>query len=325
MLRTRFTEMLGLNYPIMSAPMTNHCGGILASAVSRAGGLGSFGGINDGGPDWVKEQIAFIRSQTERPFGVGFVNHLIPSLPDNFEAALDAAAPVIAFSFSDPQPWIGRAREAGATTICQVQTLEMAAQAMDAGADVLVAQGNESGGHTGAMNSLPFLATLLDSYPEVPVLAAGGIATGRALAAVLAAGAGGAWVGTAFVATLEAVEVPESFKQQILASDGQDTAFTRLYDLLGDPPWPPGIAGRVYRNRFVREWDGRDEEILRQREELASDAAHAWDQQDPENAWVYMGQSASSVTRIRPADRVLADICLEAEELLARRPRELLG
>ena len=325
MLRTRFTEMLGLTYPIMSAPMTNHCGGILASAVSRAGGLGSFGGINGGGPDWVMEQIAFIRSQTERPFGVGFINHLIPTLPDNFQAALDAEVPVIAFSFSDPRPWIGRARESGAVTICQVQTLEMAAQAVDAGADALVAQGNEAGGHTGGMNSLPFLATLLDRYPDVPVLASGGIATGRALAAVLAAGADGAWLGTAFVATPEAVEVPESFKQRIVASDGQDTAFTRLYDLLGDPPWPPGIAGRVYRNRFVREWDGRDEEILRQREELASDAAHAWEQQDQETASVYLGQSAASVTGIRPADQVLADICLEAEELLARRSRELLG
>ncbi|PKB80036.1 MAG: 2-nitropropane dioxygenase [SAR202 cluster bacterium Io17-Chloro-G9] len=325
MLRTRFTEMLGLTYPIMSAPMTNHCGGTLASTVSRAGGLGSFGGINGGGPDWVQEQIAFIRSQTERPFAVGFINHLIPSLPDNFQAALDAAAPVIAFSFSDPRPWIGRARDSRAITICQVQTLEMAAQAVDAGADALVAQGNEAGGHTGGMNSLPFLAALLDRYPEVPVLAAGGIATGRALAAVLAAGADGAWVGTAFVATPEAVEVPEAFKQRIVASDGQDTAFTRLYDLLGDPPWPPGLAGRVYRNRFVREWDGRDEEILRQREELASDSAHAWEQQDPETASVYLGQSAASVTGIRPADRVLVDICLEAEELLARRSRELLG
>ena len=152
--------------------MTNHCGGILASAVSQAGGLGSFGGINGGGLDWVRGQIAFIRSQTERPFGVGFINPLIPTLPDNFQAALDAAAPVVAFSFSDPRPWIGRARDSGAVTVCQVQTLEMAAQAVDARADALVAQGNEAGGHTGGMNSLPLLATLLDRYPKVPVLAA---------------------------------------------------------------------------------------------------------------------------------------------------------
>jgi nitronate monooxygenase len=287
--------------------------------------LGSFGGINGGGPDWVREQITHIRSQTERPFAVGFISHLIPQVPDNFEVALEERAPVVAFSFSDPRPWIGRAKDAGAVVMFQVQTLELAAEAVDLGADILIAQGNEAGGHTGTLNSLPFLTTVLDRYPDIPVLAAGGIASGRALAAVLAAGADGAWVGTAFVATPEAVEVPESFKQRIVASDGQDTAFTRLYDLLGDPPWPPGISGRVYRNRFVREWDGRDEEILRQREELASDAAHAWEQQDPETASVYLGQSAASVTGIRPAAQVLRDICGDAEQLLRRQCQNLLG
>ena len=107
------------------------------------------------------------------------------------------------------------------------------------------------------------------------MLAAGGITTGRTLAAILAAGAEGASLGTALLATPEAVEVPDAYKERILLSDGQDTAFTRLYDLLGNTPWPDGIAGRVYRNRLVREWDGRDAEIMEHREELASDVAAA--------------------------------------------------
>jgi nitronate monooxygenase len=274
----------------------------------------------------VRQQIELIRAQTHRPFAVGFINHLIPQLPENFETALSLRPPVVAFSFSNPQPWIGRARESGAVTMCQVQTLELAEEAVAAGAQILVAQGNEAGGHTGLLNTLPFLVTLLDRFPEVPVLASGGISSGRALAAVLAAGADGAWVGTAFVATPEAVETPDRFKQQIIRSDGQDTAFTRLYDLLGDgPPWPEGIAGRVYRNGFVRRWDGRDEEIRRQREELASDAAHGWEQQDPELASVYLGQSAVNVKAIRPAAQVLRDIGDGAEELLRSRSRYLLG
>lgn len=325
MLHTRFTEKFHLDYPIMSAPMTNHCGGGLAGAVSQAGGLGSFGGINGEGPDWVRQQISQIRSQTDRPFAVGFINHLIPMLPDNFDVVLEEKVPVVAFSFSDPKPWIGRAKESGAVTMCQVQTLEMAQEAVDSGADILIAQGNEAGGHVGGLNSLPFLTSILDRYPEIPVMAAGGISNGRALAAVLAAGAEGAWVGTAFVTTPEAVEVPDNFKQQILRSDGQDTAFTRLYDLLGDTPWPEGIAARVYRNPFVQRWDGRDEEILQQREELASDAAHGWEQQDPELASVYMGQSAANVNQLRPAAQVLHDICAEAEDLLRSRSRRLLG
>ena len=246
MLRTKITDLFGVSHPIMSAPMTNHSGGRLAAAVSHAGGLGSFGGIHPDGPDFVREQVKYIRSQTDQPFGIGFITHFIPDWPQNFEVALDEGVPVIAFSFADPQPWLARAKQAGATTVCQVQSLEGAAEAVAAGADVLVVQGNAAGGHTGTMNLLPFLTRIVEEYPHIPVMAAGGISSGRALAAVLAAGAEGAWVGTAFVASPEAVEVPDTFKDRIVQSDGQDAMFTQLYDLIGASPWPQGIAGRVY-------------------------------------------------------------------------------
>ena len=316
MLPSRFTNLLGLSLPVMSAPMSNHSGGRLAAAVSEAGGLGTFGGSNDFGPDWLREQIAYIRATTDRPFGVGFITHLIEPDPKNFEIALEERVPVVIFSFSDPRPWLGQAKDVGATVICQVQSLEGARMAADAGADVLLAQGNEAGGHTGGMNLLPLLTAVVDQYPHIPVLAAGGVTTGRTLAAVLAAGAEGASLGTALLATPEAVEVPEAFKERILLSDGQDTAFTRLYDLLGNTPWPDGIAGRVYRNRLVREWDGRDDEIMEHREELASDVAAARARQDPELSSVYMGQGAGAVNAIRPAAEVVDDICQEAEQLL---------
>ena len=316
MLHTRFTELLGLDYPLMSAPMSNHSGGQLAAAVSLAGGLGTFGGTNDFGPEWLREQIAHVRSQTDRPFGVGFITQLIEYNTTNIEIALDERVPVIIFSFADPDPWLARARDAGAVTICQVQSLDLARQAVDAGADILLAQGNEAGGHTGDTNLLPLLVDLAERYPRIPVLAAGGIANGRALAGALAAGAEGASLGTAFLATPEAVEVPDTFKEQIVQSDGQDTVFTRLYDLLGTRPWPDRIAGRVYRNSLVREWDGRDAEILAHREELASDVAAARANQDPKASAVYMGQGAGHVNAIRPAADVLHDICQGAEDIL---------
>ena len=316
MLRTRFTELLGLDYPVMSAPMSNHSGGRLAAAVSAAGGLGTFGGSNNFGRDWFSQQIDFIRGQTDRPFGVGFITQLIESNPANFEIALTERAPVMIFSFADPRPWIGRARDAGAITICQVQTTAAAQIALDAGADVLLAQGNEAGGHTGEMNLLPLLVDLVERYPGVPVLAAGGITAGRALATVLAAGAEGASLGTALLATPEAVEVPDAFKEQILRSDGGDTTYTRLYDLLGDEPWPTGIAGRVYRNRLVRTWDGRDAEILERREELATDVAAARARHDPEISSVYMGQGVGQVNEISPAGDRLRQICDDAESIL---------
>ena len=316
MLHTRFSDMLGLDYPVMSAPMSNHSGGQLAAAVSVAGGLGTFGGTNDFGPEWLRQQIAHVRAQTGQPFGVGFITQLLESNPANFEIALEERAPVVIFSFADPRPWLGRARDAGALTICQVQSLELARLAVDAGADVLLAQGNEAGGHTGEINLLPLLVDLVERYPDMPVLAAGGITSGRALASVLAAGAEGASLGTAVLATPEAVEVPDTFKECIVLSDGQDTTFTRFYDLLGTRPWPEGIAGRVYRNRLVREWNGRDAEILAHREELASDVAAARARQDTELSAVYMGQGAGHVNAIRPVADVVKDICEGAEAIL---------
>ena len=221
MLRTRFTDLFGLDYPVMSAPMSNHSGGILAAAVSMAGGLGTFGGTNRFGPDWLKEQMEFVRSQTMRPFGVGFITHMIEHDARTFETALAGEVPVVIFSFADPRPWLGRARDAGAVTICQVQSLELARLAVDAGADVLMAQGNEAGGHTGEINLLPLLVALRERFPDIPLLAAGGITSGRALAAVLAAGAEGASLGTAVLATPEAVEVPGAFKERVVLSDGR--------------------------------------------------------------------------------------------------------
>lgn len=325
MLRTRFSDLLGLDYPVMSAPMSNHSGGQLAAAVSLAGGLGSFGGTNDLGPDWLREQIAHVRSRTDRPFGVGFITQLIEFNTTNIEIALEERVPAFIFSFADPDPWVARAKETGAITVCQVQSLDLARQAVDAGADVLLAQGNEAGGHTGEVNLLPLLVDLVGRYPDVPVLAAGGITTGRALAGVLGAGGEGASLGTAMLATPEAVEVPETFKQRVVFSDGQDTTFTRLYDLLGTRPWPEGIAGRVYRNRLVREWDGRDGEILAHREELASDVAAARASGDVEASAVYMGQGAGHVNAIRPAAEVIREICEGAEAIVRGLPERFAG
>ncbi len=316
MLRTKFTDLLGLDYPIMSAPMSNHSGGQLAAAVCRAGGLGTFGGSNNFGTEWLKTQISFIREQTHRPFGIGFITHLIERNPENFEIALSEQAPVMIFSFADPRPWLRRAKDAGAITICQVQTSEAAVLALDAGADILLAQGNEAGGHTGEMNLLPLLVDLVQNHPDVAALAAGGIASGRALAAVMAAGAEGASLGTALLATPEAVEVPQEFKEQILRSSGSDTAYTRLYDLLSDEPWPAGIAGRVYRNRLVRRWDNRDDEIMAHREELVSDIAAGRTRHDPETTSVYMGQGVGSVNSIQAAGDAVREICDGAEAIL---------
>src|SRR2546428_4947210 len=206
--------MFSLDSPLMSAPMAMPPGGRIAGAVSKAGALGSFGGVHQtNGPDWLRDEIAHIRSQTDRPFGVGFITAFIPMFPTLFDAAVEAKPNVIAFSFGSLGSYAEKAKAAGAKVMCQVQSMSHAREAVAAGADVLVAQGNEAGGHTGTMNLLPLLVSIIDAYPEMPVLAAGGITSGRALAAVLAAGADGAWLGTALLATPECIEVTDTYKE----------------------------------------------------------------------------------------------------------------
>lgn len=332
MLKTRITELLGIRYPIISAPMVRMSGGRLAAAVSSAGGLGTFGCVNAAnttGPDYIREQINHIRSQTDNPFGAGFITQHIPRAPLNFEAVLEQEVPVILFSFADPRPWLSRAKESGATTVCQVQTVEAARIAVAAGADVLAAQGNESGGHTGVMHLLPFLVRLIDEFPDIPVIAAGGIGCSRSLAAVLAAGAEGAWVGTAFVATQENNEVPDAHKELIVGSDGDNTIYTQVFDIVhsaasGGAPWPEGIAGRAYNNRFAQQWHGRETELRDRLEEVIPAYNEARQRGDMDIAPAWFGNSAAFVKAVRPAAEVLHDICEEAERLLCQRFAELV-
>jgi nitronate monooxygenase len=328
MLRTRFTELLGITHPIMSAPMALHSGGHLAGAVTAAGGLGSFGGINPGkGPDWIEAEIATIRSATDGPFAIGFITGFIPHFEALFDAALGAATPpaVIALSFGRPQPWLDRIKQTGARAMCQVQTLDEAAGAVDAGADILVVQGTEAGGHTGKMSLLPFLATAAQRWPDVPLLAAGGIADGRSLAAALTAGADGAWLGTAFLATPEAVEVHDTHKDLIVASDGGDTVFDLAYDIVSGLPWPEGIGTRLRRNRFTDEWAGREAELQARKAEFAAPPPSPGKAPDPDTDQILYGQSAAFVTAIRPAAEVLRTICDDAEAILRKRPAQLLA
>lgn len=309
MIETRFTEMFGLVHPIMVAPMAGRTNGLLAAAVSGAGGLGAFGGVTFDGPEWVTAQAEVVRATGGGPFGIGFITPFIDMMKPLFDAALAARPEVIALSFSDPRPWIGSAKEAGARVVCQVQTIADADVAVDGGADVLVAQGNEAGGHTGTMGLLPFLAAVVSRHPDIPVLAAGGIADGRTLAAALVAGAEGAWLGTAFLAAVEC-GIDEDYKQAVVTSDGGDTVFTRAYDITSGLPWPAGIGERVQRTAFSDEWHEREAEL------------RANPVQPPAQPVLY-GQSAAFVGSVRPAAEIVRSISADAERILRDRPHAI--
>lgn len=312
-IRTRFTDLFGLDHPVMSAPMAMHSGGRLAGAVSAAGGMGSFGGIHGReGPEWVRAQAELVRSVTDRPYAIGFITPFLGAFENHFQAALDARPDAIAFSFSDPAAWARRAHDAGCRVICQVQTFADAELAVAAGADVLVAQGNEAGGHTGTMALLPLLVGLAGEYPDLPLLAAGGIGNGETLAAALMAGADGAWLGTAFLATAEAVEIGDDLKAAILASDGADTVFTRAYDIASRLPWPAAIGERVQRDAFTDEWEGREAELRRDPGLARPGAPRLY------------GQSARFVDAVRPAGDVVREVSARAEAVLRERSRALV-
>jgi nitronate monooxygenase len=326
-IHTRFTETFGLDAPIMSAPMAMVTGASLASAVSAAGALGTFGGMNPvRGPQWLSDEVAAIRGQTDRPFGVGFITHFLTFTEELFDAALETRPPVIVLSFAPTGQWLRRAHDAGARVICQVQTMDLLRDALEEGADALLVQGHEAGGHTGTMGLLPFLASALEVSGDTPVLAAGGVSSGRALAAVLAAGADGASLGTAFLVSREATDVPDAYKEGIVQSNGEDTVFTTLYDDAQGLHWPKPVGMRLRRTKHTDQWLGREDEVEEHLDELRAElpAVLDFERFDPEVSTLLYGQSAASVDAVRPAGEIVRTLCDEAAALLRTRLPALL-
>ncbi|MCW1824342.1 MULTISPECIES: nitronate monooxygenase [Mycolicibacterium] len=251
-LATTWSRSIGLDVPIVNAPMGGAAGGRLAAAVSSAGGLGMIGM----GSSATAEQLTAELAQLDgRRFGIGLVHWVAQDRPDLFEVALAARPALLSVSFGDDWDWVRRAHDAGLTVTTQVATVDAARRAVDAGVDVLVARGAEGGGHgEPAIGTLPLLAEVLDTV-DVPVLAAGGIASPRAVAAVLAAGAGGAWVGTAFAACAEAL-TPPSARDALLAAGSESTELTTEYDVAAGYRWPPSIPERVLRGSPVNAGQG---------------------------------------------------------------------
>jgi nitronate monooxygenase len=228
--------------------------------------------------------------------------------PRLLDMAIAAKPKLISISFGDPAPYEKRVHDAGILLGSQVQSRAWAQTALDAGVDVLVAQGNEAGGHTGsAAGTLPLLQIVLD-MTDKPVLAAGGIATGRGLAAVLAAGAAGAWIGTPFLLAQEARN-SDAARERIRASDETQTIYTRVYDRVTGKAWPREFGGRALRTAFLERWTGREEELL------ADQAAVA--QFDPKEK-IYAGQSVGLLREVKPAANIVREIADSAQNLLAR-------
>jgi nitronate monooxygenase len=323
MITTPLCTLLGIERPILNASMAGTATGALAAAVSEAGGFGMIGGTSSGGADWLREQIRIARSLTSRPFGVGFISSF-PETAELAQVALDEGVAAINHSFADPTPFVDATHAAGAKLFVQVQTLELAIRAAEAGADVIIAQGGEAGGHAGAIGTFALLPAVVDAVAPIPVVAAGGVADGRGLAAALLLGAQGAWMGTRFVASHE--WGGGSWEQDaVLAATSDDTVQTRLYDLVGERPFPRENPDRMLRNAFIDRWNDREDEIPAHRAELKAEIAAGSERADVAVAGISAGVASGLIASARPAGEIVRDIVREAEELLRERPRVLLG
>lgn len=257
---TTFTRLFGIQHPIALAPMGGVAGGALTAAVSDGGGLGLLGGGN-GDKDWLARELPIAAHGTSKPWGVGFQSWAVDT--ETVERALEFRPAAVMLSFGDPTPFVDLVRQFGARLIIQVTDLEEARQAVDLGADVIVAQGTESGGHSGGhgQSTLAFVPVVADLAAPTPVLAAGGIADGRGIAAALCLGAVGALIGTRFQVTAETLADPGEVKA-IIDGRGGDTERNRILDIARGSRWPAKYPARTLGHPYLDRWRDREDELV---------------------------------------------------------------
>ncbi len=329
-MKTILCERLGIEQPIIQAPMGGAAGPGLAAAVSNAGGLGML-------PLWradfetMRRQIRETRALTARPFAVN-LNLEFPQ-EERLAVCLDEGVPILSFFWRDPASLVPRAKAGGAIVLHTVESADDAKRAVDAGVDVIVAQGWEAGGHVrGMVATMPLVPAVVDAVSPTPVVAAGGIADGRGLAAVLALGAAGAWIGTRFLASQEAA-VHRRYQELLLRARETDTVYL---DNLFDVRWP-NAPHRTLRNKTVEAWEaagrpasgqrpGEGEVIATSRSsgpivryQSHTPAADVDGDIDALSLWA--GQSVGLVSKVQPAGDIVREIVEEARLILGRLAR----
>jgi nitronate monooxygenase len=320
LIRTRFTERFGVRHPILAAPMALISGGRLARAVTAAGALGLVGGgyagILGGEPDLEAE----LRLAGNGRFGVGFITWALAQAPERLEAALAHGPACVFLSFGDPRPFAGTIARAGVRLICQVQSLRQIDEALEAGAAVIVAQGSEAGGHGARRSTLPFVPEAADHLarrsPDTLLLAAGGIADGRGLAAALMLGADGVVVGTRFWSSAEAL-TPGAATDLAAMSTGDDTVRTTAIDALRGVPWPADFSFRMIQNDLTRAWAGREAEAAAAFGSLKADYDAARARGDLAIAAAVAGEAIGLIRDRPPVGEIVEAMIREAAQRLS--------
>jgi nitronate monooxygenase len=316
-IKTALTGILGIKHPVLSAPMDGIAGARLTAAVSEAGGFGILGG-GYGERAWLEQETKKLKS-CSAPFGIGFITWSLAKQPELLDVALSAGPKAVMLSFGDPRPFAPRIKAAGALLICQVQTEDMARRALDAGADILVAQGTEAGGHGVSRTTLDIVPAIVDlSAGRVPVAAAGGIADGRGLAAMMMLGASGVLLGTRFYASVEC-DGAEEAKKRICAATSGNSIRSIIFDISRNNVWPAPFNGRCLINDHARRWMGREVELMQNVKTVAAEYAAAKAAGNFDVAAVIAGEAVGLIHDIPPAAEIVGRIVTEADQILSGR------
>jgi nitronate monooxygenase len=316
-LRTRVCELMAIELPIFGAGTGSIATADLAAAVTNAGGLGMTGAAGDP-PEEIIARIRRIRTLTDGPIGVNVILQIQPA--EVIQAILDEGVEVLATGFGDGAPWVAPAHAAGAKVFHRCETAAEARAAAAAGVDVLIAQGSDSGGHTGTTPTFSLVPQIVDAAEGRPVLAAGGIADGRGLAAALMLGADAVLVGTRFWAAAEAL-TPQVATDRALAASGDDTVRTTALDALRGVAWPSEFSFRVLHNALTRDWAPREAEAAKRFGTLKEAYAEARARQDLDTVAVVAGECVGLIHDRPPAATIVETMVAEAEALLARGAR----
>lgn len=321
---TSFCRLVGINLPIVQAPVGGITSPALAAAVSEAGGLGMLS-ITWRDPDALRSLLRETRALTAKPFAVNLVLEWDPA--DRLTIALEEGVHIFSFFWGDPTPWIDQIHAAGGLVLHTVASAEEARRVTDAGVDAVVAQGWEAGGHVwGQVSTLALVPRVVDAVVPLPVVAAGGIADGRGLAAVLTLGAGAAWMGTRFLLAEEALTHP-AYREAVIAAAETDTAYSALFDV----GWPDAPL-RTLRNSTWEAWHAAgapapgarpgEREIVatgedgRAIERYSNDSPVAGASGDITAMALYAGQGVGLAQRIQPAAEIVREVAEEAARAL---------
>ncbi|HEX5463240.1 MAG TPA: nitronate monooxygenase [Burkholderiales bacterium] len=315
-IHTALTRVFDIDHPIVLGPMGGVSGGRLAAAVSNAGGLGLVGG-GYGDAEWLKRELALVKDATDKPWGAGLIT---------WSASLDLVNLILGFkphafmlSFGDAGPYVDPIKRAGCKLILQIQTVEAAKTARALGADIIVAQGADGGGHGADRATLPLVPAVVDVAGDIPVVAAGGIADGRGLAAALMLGAQGALLGTRFYASPEALGDDEA-KRRLATASGDDTRRTTVFDVVRGYDWPRPFTGRALNNAFMTRWHGREAALAERVADERTAFQRAAERADYETKMVWASEAVDLIAGVEGAADQVQRIALEAERLLRAAP-----